>query len=102
MIVTTVHIHIQAAHVAEFVEATIRNHQHSTQEPGNLRFDILQHADDPTKFTLYEAYETEEAVAAHKETEHYHIWRETVSDWMAETRYGVRHHVIAPTDVSQW
>lgn len=102
MIATTVHIHVKPEHLAEFIEATRRNHEASVREPGNLRFDVLQHSDDPTKFTLYEVYETEEAVAAHKETAHYFTWRDTVTDWMVSPRYGVRHQVIAPTDISLW
>jgi quinol monooxygenase YgiN len=53
------------------VEACRANHEASTQEPGNRRFDVLQDANDPTHFVLYEAYATAEAAAAHKETAHY-------------------------------
>lgn len=102
MIVTIVHIWVKPENRAAFIEATRLNHQHSIQEPGNQRFDFLQDAADPNKFTLYEAYETEEAVAAHKTTAHYLTWRETVQDWMAQPRQGVRHEVIAPTDLSLW
>lgn len=102
MIVTTVHIKVKPEHLADFIEATLDNHKHSTQEPGNLRFDVLQHVEDPTQLTLYEAYETAEAVVAHKQTAHYHRWRETVADWFAEQRYGVKHRVLAPTELSKW
>ncbi len=53
-----------------------------------LRFDVLQDAGTPSKFVLYEAYESSEAAAAHKETAHYRKWRDTVSDWMVKPRKG--------------
>ena len=83
-------------------EASIKNHAESVKEPGNLRFDLIQDANNPAKFMFYEAYENEEAVAAHKETAHYQTWRDTVADWMAQPREGVKHNVIAPKDREMW
>jgi len=88
MIVTIVHVQVKPEHVEDFIEATRKNHLASIREPGNLRFDVLQSKDDPTRFALYEAYESEEAAAAHKKTEHYLKWRETVADWMTKPRVG--------------
>jgi autoinducer 2-degrading protein len=83
MIVTCVHVWVKPENVDDFIAATQLNHQHSIQEPKNRRFDILQDKEDPTAFILYEAYETEAAAAAHKQTAHYLTWRETVAPWMA-------------------
>lgn len=69
-----------------FIAATRINCQHSRNEPGNLRFDLLQSPEDPDRFILYEAYRTEDAARAHKETAHYLAWRETVAPMMAEPR----------------
>lgn len=102
MIVTCVHVYVKEAHIQDFIEATTRNHENSIKEPDNLRFDVLQDAGNPSKFLLYEAYTTEEAVATHKQTQHYLTWRETVAPWMAQEREGIRHHVICPTDTSLW
>ncbi|WP_242965341.1 antibiotic biosynthesis monooxygenase [Petroclostridium xylanilyticum] len=102
MIVTVVEVYVQEAHIEDFKKATIENHQASIQEPGNLRFDILQSIDDPTRFTLYEAYESEEAAAEHKKTAHYLKWREMVEDWMAKPRKGIPHKVIVPEERNKW
>jgi (4S)-4-hydroxy-5-phosphonooxypentane-2,3-dione isomerase len=91
MHVTIVHIHVKPEHVDAFVKASLANSEASSKEPGNRRFDVLQSADDPTKFILYEAYLTAEDAAAHKQTTHYNTWRETVADWMAEPRQGVQY-----------
>ena len=89
MQVTFVHIHVKPAHIDDFIAATRLNHEASTKEPGNLRFDVLQSPDDSGYFVLYEAYSTAEAVADHKKTAHYSAWREAVADWMAEPRQGI-------------
>ncbi len=99
MKVTIVHVHINSDHVDDFIEATRLNHQASVQEPGNLRFDVLQLEEDPTRFVLYEAYTSVETAAAHKQTQHYNTWRDTVAEWMASPRQGVPYHGLLPETV---
>lgn len=102
MTVTCVKVKVMPEHIDDFIKATIENHRNSILESGNLRFDVLQSASDPSCFTLYEAYRTEEDAAAHKNTEHYAVWRDTVAPWMAQPREGVKHNVIAPKDAALW
>jgi autoinducer 2-degrading protein len=102
MIVTCVHVYVRKEHIQDFIRASAENHQGAVREPGNLRFDILQHRDDPGRFLLYEAYETEAAAAAHKNTTHYLQWKETVAGWMEKPREGVPYKIICPTDKSAW
>ena len=71
MIVTIVHIKVLPDYIDLFIQASIENHLESVKEPGNLRFDLLRRDDNPSRFVLYEAYESESAAAAHKETAHY-------------------------------
>lgn len=96
MHVNMVHVHVKPEHVEDFIRETRENHLHSVKEPGNLRFDILQSADDRTRFVLYEAYATEADAARHKETPHYLRWRNRVAEWMAAPRQGVRYHGLYP------
>ena len=102
MIVTTVFVYVKPEHIQNFIEATTENYKKSIEEPGNMRFDVLQCTSDPARFLLYEAYESEEAAAAHKHTEHYLKWRESVAEWMAKPREGIPHRVICPADRSKW
>ena len=102
MIVTFVHVWVKPDHIEDFKNASIANHIESIKEPGNLRFDVLQDDADPTKFVLYEAYESEEASAAHKNTSHYLKWRESVADWMAQPRKGMKHRILAPLNRDLW
>jgi autoinducer 2-degrading protein len=102
MIVTCVYVHVKPDALTRFITETAENHKDSVREPGNLRFDLLQQADDPYRFMIYEAYESEEAAAAHKKTQHYNRWRDNVADMMAEPRNGVKYNIIQPSDSSQW
>jgi len=96
MIATLVHVWVKKEYLEAFLKATKANHFASVKEKGNIRFDILQDKTDPLKFTFYEAYVSEEAAATHKETEHYKTWRDTVADWMAKPREGVKHTILFP------
>ena len=96
MIVTIVHVWVKPENIDDFVTATKHNHEHSVREAGNLRFDVLRDASDPEKFVLYEAYLSEAAALAHKETDHYKTWRDRVADYMARPREGVKHKLLFP------
>ncbi len=96
MHVTLVQVRVVPEHLEDFLRATRANHEGSVREPGNLRFDVLQSLDDPTRIVLYEAYADGDAAARHKETRHYLTWRDTVAQWMAEPRLGLRYHGLLP------
>ncbi len=98
MHVTIVHVHVKSNHIDDFISATRRNHENSIKESGNRRFDVLQSATDNARFVLYEAYASADDAAAHKQTEHYLRWRETVSDWMASPREGIAYNGLYPAE----
>jgi quinol monooxygenase YgiN len=98
MLIVQVHVHVKPEAVAAFQQATIDNASHSIQEPGIARFDVLQQADDPTRFVLVEVYRNAEAPARHKETAHYARWRDAVVDMMAEPRTSVKYGNLFPAD----
>jgi (4S)-4-hydroxy-5-phosphonooxypentane-2,3-dione isomerase len=102
MIVTCIYVTVKPDAIREFTEASVANHRESVRESGNLRFDILQQSDDPTRFMIYEAYVSESDVSAHKATAHYLKWRDTVAEMMAEPRKGVRYNIVEPSDRSKW
>ncbi len=98
MLVVHVHVRVKPEHVQDFLNATLANARESVKEPGIARFDVLQQQDDPTRFVLIEAYRTSEAPAAHKETKHYQVWRDTVAPLMAEARSSVKFGNVFPND----
>ena len=102
MLVTCVTVYVKPVNIDDFIKATTENYENSVQEPGNMRFDVLQCTTDPTRFLLYEAYESEEASKAHKQTEHYLKWREIVAEMMVKPREGIPHRVICPQKREKW
>ena len=101
MLIVHVHVHVKPESVVEFREATLENARYSVQEPGIARFDVAQQQDDPTRFALIEVYRTDEAVAAHRETDHYAKWRDAVAPMMAEPRNRVKYNAVFP-DPQGW
>jgi autoinducer 2-degrading protein len=98
MNIVHVHVHVKPEFVEAFKQATIENASNSVKEEGIARFDVIQLADDPTRFILVEVYKSVEASAAHKETAHYAKWRDTVAEMMAEPRQGIKYGNVFPED----
>jgi quinol monooxygenase YgiN len=101
MLIVHVHVRVKPEFAEAFRQASIENARNSVQEPGIARFDVVQQSDDPTRFVLVEVYRTADAPAAHKETAHYQIWRDTVAGMMAEPRSGIKYANVFPED-SGW
>lgn len=86
MHVLIVHCRVKPECVEAFRAATLENARASLHEPGVARFDLLQQADDPTRFVLYEVYRHPDAPAQHKATPHYQKWAEVTASMFAEPR----------------
>jgi quinol monooxygenase YgiN len=98
MLIVHVFVRVLPESVDAFIEATTANANASVLEPGIARFDVEQSLDDPRRFVLVEAYRTEEAAAAHKQTAHYATWRDAVAAMMAEPRSSVKYRDIVFPD----
>ncbi len=98
MVIVHVHVHVKADCAEAFREASLENARNSVKEPGVARFDVIQQADDPTRFILVEVYRTPDDPARHKETAHYLKWRDTVAEMMAEPRKGIKYANIFPDE----
>lgn len=101
MLVVHVQVHLKTEYIEAFKQASLANARESVKEPGIARFDVVQQQDDPTRFVLVEAYRTPDAPAAHKETKHYQLWRDTVAPMMAEPRSSTKFNNVFPDD-SNW
>ncbi len=98
MHIVFVSVHVKPDSVEAFKNAILDNARASINEPGVVRFDVLQQADDPARFILYEVYLSVEDQLKHRETAHYIRWRDTVVDMMAEPRQGIRYVNLQPED----
>ena len=98
MLIVHVHVRVKPECVEAFKAATLANAQASVREAGIARFDVVQQADDATRFVLVEVYRHAGAPAAHKETTHYATWRDTVAPIMASPRTSVKFANLFPDD----
>ena len=94
MYVVAVTVYVKPEFVQQFIEASYSNASGSRAEPGNLRWDLCQAEDDPTRFLLFEAYRSKDDFARHQATPHYLTWRDAVAGWMARPREGVKHKAL--------
>lgn len=102
MIVRIITVNVKAGSESAFEKLTAENHAASLGEPGVLRFDVLRDADSPGRYYLYEVYADKQATLAHKETAHYHRWKDGVADMMVGERTSVTAVPVAPLDASGW
>jgi quinol monooxygenase YgiN len=99
MHIVIVKINIRPDFLEKFRSATLENAKNSVTEPGVVRFDFYQRADDHTKFVLLEIYKTPEDQLKHRETDHYLKWRDEVTNLMAEPRTSVNYVSLFPPDL---
>lgn len=98
MHIVLVHVHVKKDAVEAFKYASLANANASRLEAGLLRFDVIQQADDPERFTLVEVYRTPDDQLKHRETGHYAAWRDSVAEMMAEPRQAVKYVNVTPDE----
>lgn len=101
MYVVAVTVFVKPECVEPFIQAVLANARATRQEPGNLRFDVVRHEQDPNRFLLYEVYHTPDDFARHQQTAHYLTWKQTVAPYMAQPREGHKHQSIFYGDTAQ-
>ena len=67
-------------------------------EPGCLRFDVLQDNADPNRFFFYEVYRDEDAFQAHGQAPHFARWRAAAAEVLAEPTSVTRCTTVSPRD----
>jgi quinol monooxygenase YgiN len=84
MHVLVVMIDIKAEFTERFVAAMLDDARGSVKnEPGCVRFDVIQDAENPNRIYLYEVYTDKAAFDHHLTTPHFITWRDAVQDWFA-------------------
>jgi (4S)-4-hydroxy-5-phosphonooxypentane-2,3-dione isomerase len=92
MKIVLVHFAVLPEHIERFMAAAESNARASLQEPGCLRFDVLQHSANPAHVWLYEIYRDEDAITAHQQTEHFKQWRQETEGMLA--RPTITHRLV--------
>jgi autoinducer 2-degrading protein len=70
-------------------------------EPGCLRFNVLQDAQDANVYYFYEIYRDEAALEAHRGAPHYAVWR-AAADALAAPPEATRCHPVFPAERGYW
>ncbi len=102
MKVLIVQIGIKPEYRERFIESMLDDARGSVgDEPGCLRFDVIQDEKDPNTIYLYEVYKDDDAFQAHTEAPHFIKWRDMVKDWHSHDPIVFRGTNIYPPD-SAW
>lgn len=94
MYVLCVTAYVKSENITDFLTATSECASKTRQEPGNVRYDVLQSEDDPTCFLIYEAYLSKDDFLYHRKTPHSTNWKEKIESWMVQPRQRIRCHSI--------
>jgi len=70
-------------------------------EPGCLRFNVLQDQQDPNVYCFFEVYRDEAALEAHRAAPHYAVWR-AAADTLDGPVEATRCHTVFPAASHYW
>ena len=70
-------------------------------EPGCLRFNVLQDAQDQNVYYFFEVYRDEAALEAHRAAPHYAVWR-AAADTLDGAVEATRSHPVFPAAAGYW
>ena len=92
-------IHIKPERRDEFLNSMLGDARGSVMnEPGCLRFDVIQDEADANTIYLYEVYRDQAAFDAHSQAPHFLEWREKVKDWYSQPTTVQKGNTIYPPD----
>ncbi len=97
-----VSVKIKPEQRAKFLEGIeVDAHGSRNDEPGCLRFDVLQDQGDPNHFFFYEIYRDEAALEAHRKAPHYTAWGNIAQEVQSEPTQVTRCTTISPRE-GEW
>jgi (4S)-4-hydroxy-5-phosphonooxypentane-2,3-dione isomerase len=70
-------------------------------EPGCLRFNVLQDQADENQYYFLEIYRDEDALAAHQQTPHYARWMAARAE-VVESAERIKTNTVFPRDPAYW
>ncbi len=94
MYVQIVYLEAQPHLLDTFLAEATANATESRKEPGVERFDLLQQADNPYRFMLYEVYHAESDLEAHRQTPHFKRWVEKGTPTLTGERVRVLYKMV--------
>ncbi len=105
MYVIVAPIQIKPGYKEQYIREMLGDARGSVEnEPGCLRFDVIQDANDENRIWLNEVYVDEDAINVHTRAPHFIKWGDAVRDWRDDTALqgaGSGAHNIWPSD-DEW
>ncbi len=83
-VASAVDLEIVPTELAKFLAALKENGAATITEPGCRRYHILQSTTNPNHIFIYEVYENEAAVQAHRATDHFKKYMAVTKDMVAK------------------
>jgi autoinducer 2-degrading protein len=75
----------------------------SNQEPGCIRYEVIQDVDDPTVMCLFQVFKDDGAYQAHQDSEHHRVWIQMSGAWRdgpMRERHEMRYITPSPAKVA--
>ncbi len=95
-------VQVKSEFLERYLEVTRQHAQRSLDnEPGCLRYDLLQDPEDPTRITAYEVFRDKAAFDAHNQAPYNATWHETIDDWRVPGRVHRPGVIVFPPE-SAW
>jgi autoinducer 2-degrading protein len=86
-------------HVDDYIENMRVCAEKSNQEPGCIRYEVMQDVDDPTLMCLFQVFTDDAAYQVHQDSEHHRVWMELSGGWRdpsTRSRNELRYITPAP------
>ena len=74
-------LQVNSEHLDAFMESMVEHARLSLEEPGCLRYDVVQDSEHSNRIYVYEVFVDEAAFDTHRQAPHNQEWRETTKDW---------------------
>ena len=103
MLVLVVKFQLKPEYREQFMKVSLGDARGANHdEPGCLRFDVIQDEEDPNVIYFYEAYVDDAAFAEHQKAPHYLAYRDAIDEdeWYAAPVDVARGWNVYPTDLN--
>jgi quinol monooxygenase YgiN len=87
-------------HVDDYIENMLGCATKTNQEPGCIRYEVMQDLADPTVMCLFQVFADETAYQAHQDSEHHRVWIEQSTSWRdpsVRTRHELTYITPSPS-----
>ena len=103
MLVNLVKVRVKPEQRQRFLDAIEHDALASERdEPGCLRFNVIQDRQDPNVYLLYEVYEDEKALDAHRAAPHFEVWRTASQEVLDGQPERTMCDTVFPADRAYW